>query len=297
MSWIQSPHVPDDENLAETSWNPTFLLSVDLEDPRSLIPDGDVHEDRVQHNVSRILEFLSERDIHCTFFAVGATARQHPSLIRDIVNQGHEVACHGSDHQHLDCHDPESLRADICRNIEDLLAAGADRVTGFRAPTFSLTLQTTWAYDVLAEIGLSYSSSVLPAWNPLYGWPGFNSTCERTDTGIWELPVTVTSGTLLNVPIVGGTYLRTLPYSLIVKQFVRQVKKGRPVIGYFHPYDIDVEQERYRHPLVGSKLNWLMYVGRDRVFDRLHRLLATGAAVTPYIVHVRNHLEPLDQRT
>ncbi len=43
---------------------------------------------------------------------------------------------------------------------------------------------------------------------------------------------------------------------------------------YFHPYDIDVQQERFMHPDLGNRrhLNMLMYVGRKKVFSRLERL-------------------------
>ena len=44
--------------------------------------------------------------------------------------------------------------------------------TGYRAPTFSIGARTPWAFDVLAEDGYRYSSSIYPIRHDLYGEPG-----------------------------------------------------------------------------------------------------------------------------
>ena len=55
----------------------------------------------------------------------------------------------------------------------------------------------------------------------------------------------------------------------------REMRLGGVVQSYFHPYDIDVDQDRFQHPdLSGNRLlNELMYVGRSRVLPRLSRLM------------------------
>ena len=79
-----------------------FLFSVDLEDVRTMIPDGARYTERVPAQVARYAELLARHDARCTFFTVGDVARRYPSLVRDLAAAGHEIACHGSDHVPLD---------------------------------------------------------------------------------------------------------------------------------------------------------------------------------------------------
>lgn len=250
-----------------------YLFSIDLEDPRSSLPDGGRYDERVPGNVERLLAFLDERGDRCTFFTVGDVARRYPSLVAEIAAAGHEVACHSSDHVPLDRLGRAGLRDDLARNRDDLARAGVGTAVGFRAPVFSLTAATRWAHEVLAELGFTYSSSVLPARNPLYGWAGYGMHCRR-EHGVWEIPISV-GGWPLRVPFGGGVYFRALPPPVVRALFRRTLESGRPVVGYFHPYDVDADQERYPHPGVnGNPLyEWLMYRNRDRVLPRLRRLL------------------------
>jgi polysaccharide deacetylase family protein (PEP-CTERM system associated) len=265
-----------------------FLFSVDLEDVRMTIANGDRYREAVPRNVARYLEFLDRHAMRCTFFTVGDIARRYPQLVRELIGAGHEVACHTSDHVPLDRHDPESFREDLQRNLDDLRKAGADDVCGFRAPTLSLTEQSRWAYDVLAESGFRYSSSVLPARNPLYGWPGFPEEATLTDSGIWEIPVSLSKLPGLNVPFGAGVYFRVLPFVLVRRLFERTFAEGRPVVGYFHPYDIDTEQEHFMHAGLGDSrfYNWLMYRNRKGVIPRLESLVSGGRPVFPYADYV-----------
>ena len=261
-----------------------FLFSVDLEDVRTMIPDGARYAERVPVLVARYAELLARHGVRCTFFTVGDIARRYPSLVRDLAAAGHEIACHGSDHVPLDRLDPSRFRADLERNLEDLAAAGASEVTGFRAPVHSLTPRTAWAWEVLAELGLRYSSSVLPARHPLYGWPGFPRSATRTTSGVWELPLTLAGLPGLDVPFAGGVYLRVLPFALVRACFDRELGRGRPVVGYAHPFDIDTEQERFVHPeLRGRRLyHRLMYWNRRGMLGRIERLAARGAGIVCY---------------
>jgi len=48
-----------------------------------------------------IARILSERDASATFFMLLTRARRNPSLVRDVLSGGHEVALHGPDHRRL----------------------------------------------------------------------------------------------------------------------------------------------------------------------------------------------------
>jgi polysaccharide deacetylase family protein (PEP-CTERM system associated) len=252
----------------------SILLGIDLEDVRDWVENGSQYREGVPENTKKYLDHFSQWGVKATFFIVGALARRYPQLVAEIVAAGHEIACHGDRHLQLDKLSPQSLRNDLKENMAALRNCGAKEIQGFRAPTFSLTKRTAWAYEVLADLGFTYSSSVLPARNPLYGWPEFGSTARRMPEGIWELPITLLDLPGLAVPAAGGVYFRVLPF-LLTKQVIRRnVEAGQPVLTYFHPYDIDTGQERFMHPDLGGKkhLNMLMYIGRAKLLKRLNLL-------------------------
>lgn len=268
-----------------------FLFSVDLEDVRSGVPDGFRYAERVPAMTEHYLQFLDRHKARCTFFVVGDVARRYPELISTIAAAGHEVACHTTHHVPLDKQSRESFKKDLSENVELINRAGAS-VCGFRAPVFSLTEKTSWAHEVLAEMGFLYSSSVLPAKNPLYGWPGFGTGFQKMTGDLWELPITLFPWKALPYPCAGGVYFRTLPQWLTRMAFQQHWKNQTPVLSYFHPYDIDTGQERFMHPgIQESRLyNALMYYNRSGLLDKVTKLLKDGATILPYKNYVKEYL-------
>jgi len=259
----------------------TFLFSVDFEEFYAVNPE--FRRTPLPELADRLLDFLRRAGMHCTFFVVGEIAQKFPEAVRAIAAEGHELACHTHTHRPLNEHTPASLREDLLRNLEAVTACARGPVTGFRAPILSMTRETAWAHAVLADLGFKYSCSVLPARNPLYGWPDFG-TAPRVVNGITELPVTVARIGPLRAPIGAGTYFRCLPMPLVRRAFAACARRGDPVVGYFHPYDIDAAQERVMSRGVnGSRLmNALLYMNRSRTLERLESLMADGFKIVPY---------------
>ena len=239
----------------------------------------------------RYLDFFEEHNCKVTFFVVADGARQYPHLIRKIAEKGHEIACHTFTHIPLDKLGVHKFKADLQESLKILSDVSSSEIKGFRAPIFSITSQTAWAYDILGELGFVYSSSVLPARNPLYGWPEFGREIKKMSGDVWELPVSVYSSRLLSFPFAGGIYFRLLPF-IISRQFIKKSwKKNLPVLGYMHPYDIDEAQERFMHPGINNSrfYNRLMYMNRKTVLDKLKKTVALNARIIPYIDYVREY--------
>ena len=230
-----------------------------------------------------LLELLRRRQMKATFFVVGEIAVRFPSVIRDIAAEGHELACHTFDHRPLDRQDAASLREDLSRNLDALAGFSSAPIQGFRAPILSLGEKQQWAYEVLAGLGFAYSSSVLPARNPLHGWPGFGATPRRIG-GVLEIPITLDRVFGLEVPIGAGTYFRCLPFGAIRRRFAAQAGRDTAVVGYFHPYDLDTAQERVMSRGVGGSrlLNALLYFNRSRTLGRIESVLDAGFRIVPY---------------
>ncbi|RMF98765.1 MAG: DUF3473 domain-containing protein [Gammaproteobacteria bacterium] len=269
-----------------------YLFSVDVEDDRCNDPSWQRFSGRVPGNVERYLEFLDGAGMQCTFFVLGTIARQYPSLVRQIAAAGHEIACHSNDHRVLASHDRKSFWHDLQRNIEALEAAGVSRVSGFRAPCFSSVPATSWLYEILDEFGFRYSSSVIPAMNPLFGWPGFPQQPSRMHDTVWELPISLAPWPRLRVPCGGGVYFRLLPPFVLRQAMQRISRDGRPVIGYLHPHDIDPDQDRRAFPEFADRpfYNWLMFRNRRSVFDKLRMIVDEGFTIMRYDHYVARHL-------
>ncbi len=256
-----------------------YLLSIDLEDIRTQSPFGTKFPSRVAMLVERFLGFFEKHEIQVTFFTVGHTARKNPDTIRRIVAAGHEVACHTYDHKPLDKSSAEKLKENLKRNKNVLIDLGAEQVTGFRAPDFSLIEDTQWGWDVLAELGFRYSSSVLPARNPLYGWRGYSRIPVYLPQGIWSFPISVTPTPGMQIPFAGGVYLRLMPKAAILSFSRWYSRRSYPLVGYLHPYDIDRKQERFRIEQ-NYFYNKLIYYNRKSVFTKAEALLKRFPGMT-----------------
>ena len=254
-----------------------------------MVPNGMNYREAVPDMTRRYLEFLDTHDSRTTFFVMGKVALKYPDLVMEIQDRGHEVACHSHTHVPLEKLGEDGFRKDLEDNLKALAKAGADQPRGYRAPTFSLTNDTQWVYSILREYGILYSSSVLPASNPLYGWPAFGFA-PRVISGVTEIPATVSKFPLLRVPFAGGIYLRVIP-SFLTRIWCRQsLKKNEPVVSYLHPYDIDHAQERFMHPGINGNhiYNWLMYVNRKTVLAKLDSILDLGFDILPYYKYVNS---------
>lgn len=258
-----------------------FLLSIDYEDVRQELVGGFDNPDRLPLLTERWLAFLGGHGASATFFVSGDTAERHASLIRDIVAAGHEIGCHGWRHIPLTRYRPEEFVDDLRRSLDALHAAGATGVIGYRAPYLSLTETSAWAYEHLAALGFVYSSSVLPARNFLYGWPAFGTDPRRVN-GVLELPVSVAWLGALSPPFASGAYFRAVPWPVLRALFRRFRAAHRPVLGYFHPQDIDTAA-RVRYQQYGAVGSFCQYYNRGRVLPRLAALFAEQQGpVMPY---------------
>lgn len=266
-----------------------FLFSIDLEDVRMSIPDGEKYKDRLVINTEKYLEFLENISSKCTFFVVGKVAQQYPDLIKRISSCGHEIACHSMRHIPLNNLSPTEFEIDIKQNLDSLYDVGSTDVKGFRAPFFSLIKSTEWAYEILDKFGFEYSSSVLPAANPLYGWPNFGNYIKEVKNGIIEIPITLSRLPILNIPFSGGVYFRVLPFGLIRYLIRKELKKTNYITGYFHPHDIDVDQEKFMYPGINRNrfYNKLLHYNREQVFHRLTKIVK-NISIIPYKDFIEN---------
>jgi polysaccharide deacetylase family protein (PEP-CTERM system associated) len=257
-------------------------LSVDVEDWfqvgafETVIDRGDWETlpRRVETNTDAVLRLFDEAKVKATFFTLGWVAARHPGLIRRIAEAGHEIASHGWDHKRLFEMDEAEFRADLVRAREAIEDASGRKVSGYRAPSFSIDQRTPWAHPVLAEQGYDYSSSVAPIRHDHYGWRDSPRFAWRPVQGadLIELPVTTFELGGRRFAAGGGGFFRLLPYALS-NWAIRRVNdtEARPAIFYFHPWDMDVDQPRVADAPIKSKLRH--YTNLSAMRPKLLKLL------------------------
>lgn len=256
-------------------------LTVDVEDYfqveafAKVVPreEWDRLPQRVERNTERLLELFDVTKVKGTFFILGWVAERYPRLVARIAAAGHEIASHGYAHRRADLQSRAEFRDDVTRAkaiIED--AAGAS-VRGFRAATFSIARRNWWAFEVLAETGHAYSSSIFPIAHDLYGMPD----CPRAPfrvagSAMLEIPLTTVRWGGRNLPCAGGGYFRLLPYSFS-RWAMRRVNRDdrMPCIFYMHPWEIDPDQPRQEAAPLKSRLRH--YTNLAAMEGRLRRLL------------------------
>ena len=230
------------------------------------------YQPRVDTNTRRLLDLFAKKEVKSTFFVLGWVAERYPDLIKEIHQQGHEVASHGYAHRRASLQSPDEFLQDVKRSkdhLEDLLG---EQVIGYRAPSFSIGYTNEWAFEVLAELGFKYSSSTYPVKHDLYGTPDWPRFAYNRPEGILEIPIPTSKLFGKQVPIGGGGYFRLYPYKItesLVRRYLRQEKQ--PYSFYFHPWEIDADQPRLKNAPLKSRFRH--YVNLHRTEAKLTRLL------------------------
>jgi polysaccharide deacetylase family protein (PEP-CTERM system associated) len=260
----------------------TNALTIDVEDyyQVSAFADDikpsqwDSFESRVVANTHRLLRLLARNEVTATFFVLGWVAERHPLLIHDIRSDGHEIACHSHWHQLVYDQDPEEFRRDLVRSRTVLEEVTGESVTLYRAPSFSITAKSLWAYQILAEEGFQVSSSIFPIHHDRYGIPDADPFPHQvsTDAGeVWEFPASVVRACGANLPVSGGGYFRLYPAWCTRLALQRINNWDRAFMFYLHPWEVDPDQPRLRGSM---KSRFRHYVNLAATEAKLAKLLS-----------------------
>lgn len=204
---------------------------------------------RVERGVDAIRALCDRHSFRATFFVLGWVAERYPGLVRSLVADGHEIACHGYEHRLLSDVRPADFRVDLGR-ATNLLAdqVGAPPI-GYRAPEWSVTRDTAWALDELARLGYAYDASFLPS--RLCGRPGLRRWPHLTLTSqglLAEFPATTVTLLKQRLPCLSGFSMRCFPLFLLHRQIRKMNAAGRPACVAVHPWEFDPDPPRAPMP-------------------------------------------------
>ncbi len=260
---------------------PEGILSVDVEDYFQVEAFADIvpreswetYPLRVDDNTRRLLDLFDGCGVKATFFVLGWIAERCGALVNEIHHRGHELAVHSHWHRLVYQLSPEQFREDTARARTAIEQAAGVSVSGYRAPSYSITHDSLWALDILAELGFTYDSSIFPIRHDVYGIanaPRAPFRWRSPHGPLTEFPITTFRWLVgPNLPVAGGGYLRILPYWYNRFGLRRAASDGLPVITYVHPWEIDPDQPR----LPGSRKSCLRhYTNLHQMAARLRRI-------------------------
>lgn len=203
---------------------------------------------RLPHSLGRLLLLLRTYNVRATFFVLGWCADKDPDIVKRIHDDGHEIGSHSYWHRLVYEMTPEEFEEDLQMSIEAIQrAVPSVRVRSYRAPSFSITQRSLWAFEILRRNGIEFDSSIFPVRHHRYGIPSaprFAHPIETPAGAVWEVPVSTLRVFSRNVPFAGGAYFRLLPLWYVRHGFRSVNREGQPVVFYIHPWELDEGQPR-----------------------------------------------------
>jgi len=201
---------------------PEVFLTVDVE------PDCPpyLHGWRgVTEGLPRLLDLLADEQVATTCFVTGQTAERFPDAIRELVDAGHELGCHGHSHGRFGAMDRTQAELELAKASAVLRRFGP--TTAFRAPNLDLP---DAFLPLLVEAGFGVDSS--EGYHRLDHRVRRATRTRRKTTGLLRLPASTTSSVLRLPPRLRDPWLARLE---------------RPVVLFLHPWElVDLRGERLR---------------------------------------------------
>lgn len=172
--------------------------------------------------LEKVLSLCKKKEVKATFFVTGNFAKTRPDLVKKIVKEGHEVACHGVDHS-------EPKETDIGESKKVVEKVAGVKVVGYRQPRMFKI-----CYGELKRCGYLYDSSVNPAWVPgRYNHLDVPRRPFKRD-GVVEIPVSVAN--VMRMPLF-WLALHMMPLKVYVRMAKGALRKTGYFTTYFHPWE------------------------------------------------------------
>lgn len=256
-----------------------ILLSFDTEEfdvPREHGVDFSLEDGMKVSRVgtNRILDCLKENGVKATFFCTANFAENAPDVMQRIMNEGHEVACHGCDHWQPKATDFEQSKL----RVEAVIGKPT---YGYRQPRMFPVSDSE-----IERMGYLYNSSLNPAFIP---GRYMHLTTPRTwffKGKVMQIPASVTP--LVRFPLF-WLALHNLPEALYHAMVKRVINHDGYFVTYFHPWEFYElkEHPEFKMPFIIKNHSGLEMQQR---LDRLIKMLKTrGEEFVTFHEFVKEH--------
>ena len=256
------------------------ILTFDIEDwfhildndSTKNVQDWNKYSPRIFQNMETIFNFLKKNNLKATFFCLGWIAKKYPEIIRRIDELGCEVATHSNHHQLVYEMSKSDFKEDLKKSIYSLEDLIGKKIKSYRAPGFSITKNSLWAFEILYEFGIETDCSVFPASRSHGGISNFGiaEPCKIRYNGIELKEFPLNTGKVFGKEVVfsGGGYFRLMPYNMIKKMTVN----SEYIMTYFHPRDFDPHQPMIQG--LSKVRKFKSYVGLKKAESKLERWIS-----------------------
>jgi len=272
------------------------ILSIDVEDwfhisdldSAPSIEEWSSAKTLIEDNFLTLLKIFDRHDIKTTCFFLGWIAQRFPHLVKEAHKRGHEIASHGYSHELIYNMSKKEFYQDIVKSKEILEDITGEQIFGYRAPSFSITEDTQWAFDELIRAGYRYDSSVFPLSRQQGGFKTDKFSphkIERKKGTIIEFPLTVKETFGFRWSYFGGAYLRLSPYFLTRYMAKKVLGQGRPVIFYVHPREINPDHPKLA---MGFTRHTRTYFGVRTLKKKLYKII-NDFKITTYKKYIKKY--------
>lgn len=253
------------------------VISIDVEDwYHTYYPEKEVDRSvSLLDGLDVALNIMKEKGICGSFFVVGEIVDQIESKLKTMKTEGHEIACHNYKHVRPIGMDIDTFREQLVETKKKLERVLGNTVSGYRAPSFGID---DVRLEIVRSVGFNYDSSMLKEQKSAkYGklaLDGYHeiAPCIYEKEGFTEFEVSTQRIGNINM-LLGGGYIRMLPWFFMRRMIVRYLKTGKLFVLYTHPIDLssqptpkvnDISFDRYLRT----------HVGRKKMVNRFRKVIA-----------------------
>ena len=222
-----------------------ILLSFDIEEFDLPFEYGKSisFEDQISISIQgteAILAILKKHNVKATFFSTATFAMNAPKIMKQIIDDGHEVASHSYFHSEFKVEHLKSSR-------EKLQELTGQEIIGFRMPR----MQPVDEIEIF-KAGYQYNSSLNPTFIPgRYNHFSKPRTFFK-EKGVLQIPASVSP--FIRFPLFWLSF-HNLPLSIYKFLCKQTIKKDGYLNLYFHPWEFTnlKQPKRFNFPFYVSK--------------------------------------------
>ena len=217
------------------------IITMDVEDwYHTYFPEKDVdRSNSLLDGLDVALDIMNQKKISGSFFVVGEIADMLADKIKKMDADGHDIACHNWVHLRPVTMSIEEYREQLIKVKNKLESILGHEVLGYRAPSFGIDDEH---FAVVEELFKYDSSSLKPQKSAKYGklsLKGFKEIfpCIFRKNDFTEFEVSTQKIGSMNM-LLGGGYIRMLPWPFMKLMTNKYLKTGKPYVMYIHPIDL-----------------------------------------------------------